>query len=244
MKRIWMTDSLDCEYGTEYYPGDIAEKICQYLRDNQSYDNQYIPEQNEEQDCVEALYQLHTICENQFNSDFYRTFYKVLACTASVMDLKKSTGCTPSYKQEDIPELKGCIVDIFEDYMEENDIEIKDEERELALIVDGMAAEQEYYRERPQNISMEEYVSAAVNKADEAFKEEGRSRIYGENYDRIGIIVESSLQDTPEIATMRIFLEFEQLLSENGYMIPFTQDERLDIQDQIKDTLEKYQEAL
>lgn len=54
----------------EFYPDDITTALINCT------DQQYTPEQVKEFE--EALYNLKAICENPYNSDFYRTFYKLL----------------------------------------------------------------------------------------------------------------------------------------------------------------------
>ncbi len=54
----------------QYYPQEIAETLCK-LADGEA-DGKPVEE------CTEALYQLKAIAENPYNSDYYRTLYKVL----------------------------------------------------------------------------------------------------------------------------------------------------------------------
>lgn len=51
------------------YPEEIAESICDYIGENGG---------ETVGDVAEALNTLKAICENKYNSDYYRTFYKVL----------------------------------------------------------------------------------------------------------------------------------------------------------------------
>ena len=77
-KRFWMTEEnaeYSEQYGTEYYPDEIAEAFCNYARENNGYD----PDGQAEENCREALYYLHAICENEYNKDYFRTLYKILA---------------------------------------------------------------------------------------------------------------------------------------------------------------------
>lgn len=52
------------------YPDDIAQALCKVAG---------VIGEAEIKDCTEALYQLHAIAQNEYNSDFYRTFYAVLS---------------------------------------------------------------------------------------------------------------------------------------------------------------------
>lgn len=52
------------------YPDDIAQALCKMVG---------VTDETEIKDCTEALYQLHAIAQNEYNSDFYRTFYAVLS---------------------------------------------------------------------------------------------------------------------------------------------------------------------
>ena len=81
MRRYWMTETIKGEenYGSEYYPGEIAEALCDLCKREELG---YKPDGQAYEDCIEALYQLKAICENDYNSEFYRTLYKVLAKAA------------------------------------------------------------------------------------------------------------------------------------------------------------------
>lgn len=81
MNRYWMTETIKGEeyYGSEYYPGEIAEALCDLCK---IMELGYKPDEQDYEDCKEALYQLMAICENDYNSEYYRTFYKVLAKAA------------------------------------------------------------------------------------------------------------------------------------------------------------------
>lgn len=54
----------------EIYPEEIAQTLCKLAEDE--------PDEKTVQDCEEAIYQLAAIAENPYNSDYYRTLYKVL----------------------------------------------------------------------------------------------------------------------------------------------------------------------
>lgn len=52
-----------------YYPDEIAAALAKAAKE-------VYPENIES--AVKALYDLKAICENELNSDYYRTFYKLL----------------------------------------------------------------------------------------------------------------------------------------------------------------------
>ncbi len=54
----------------KYYPNEIAETLCKLS--GEAVTEKVIEE------CTETLYQLKAIAENPYNSDYYRTLYKVL----------------------------------------------------------------------------------------------------------------------------------------------------------------------
>lgn len=51
------------------YPEEIARKLCELAFDD--------PKEKTIEECTEALYQLKAIAENPYNSDCYRTLYRV-----------------------------------------------------------------------------------------------------------------------------------------------------------------------
>lgn len=53
----------------EYYPDEIAEALASVANENSA---------ETIQGATEALYQLKAICENKYNSDCWRTFYRLL----------------------------------------------------------------------------------------------------------------------------------------------------------------------
>ena len=62
------------------YPEDIARALCAAVG---------MTEESEIKDCTDALYQLKAIAQNEYNSDFYRTFY------AALSKLTEGQSCTP-----------------------------------------------------------------------------------------------------------------------------------------------------
>ena len=77
MKRYWMTETIKGEedYGEEYYPDEIAEALCDLCKKELGYK----PDGQDYEDCREALYQLMATCQNNYNAEYFRTLYKVLA---------------------------------------------------------------------------------------------------------------------------------------------------------------------
>lgn len=57
-------------FKAEYYPEEIAEALCAIIGKE--------PGEQEQRDYVDALYYLHTICQNNLNNEYFRTFYKLL----------------------------------------------------------------------------------------------------------------------------------------------------------------------
>lgn len=58
------------EFNVEVYPDEIAQTLCSLASEN--------PDEETIKDCEKALYQLKATAENHYNSDFYRTLYRVL----------------------------------------------------------------------------------------------------------------------------------------------------------------------
>lgn len=58
------------DFKKEIYPDEIAQTLCNLASEN--------PDEQTVNDCEEAIYQLAAIAENPYNSDYYRTLYKVL----------------------------------------------------------------------------------------------------------------------------------------------------------------------
>lgn len=77
MKKFWMTETIKGEedYGEEYYPDEIAEALCDLCKKELGYK----PDGQDYEDCREALYQLMAMCQNDYNAEYFRTLYKVLA---------------------------------------------------------------------------------------------------------------------------------------------------------------------
>lgn len=61
----------------EKYPQEIANKLYELSKDMDWMDYE---EEKEKilQDLENALYYLKAICENEYNFDYFRTFYKIL----------------------------------------------------------------------------------------------------------------------------------------------------------------------
>lgn len=53
----------------EYYPEDIANSICDYIKET---------DPKKIDGTIEALVHLQAICENEYNHEYFRDFYKVL----------------------------------------------------------------------------------------------------------------------------------------------------------------------
>ena len=64
----------------DYYPDEIAAALCKLAVGDDEADKEKIP------DCTNALYDLMAICENEYNSDYYRTFWDVLQDVAAVQE--------------------------------------------------------------------------------------------------------------------------------------------------------------
>jgi hypothetical protein len=60
---------------TAYYPDEIANVLCKIAFD--------YPDKDTIKQCEDALYQLKAIAENPYNSDYYRTLYKVFETIAN-----------------------------------------------------------------------------------------------------------------------------------------------------------------
>ena len=58
------------DFKKEIYPDEIAQTLCNIASEN--------PDEQTVKDCEEAIYQLAAIAENPYNSDYYRTLYRVL----------------------------------------------------------------------------------------------------------------------------------------------------------------------
>lgn len=64
----------------EYFPGDIAAALCEYIGETD-------PAIIDNIDTV--LYQLKAICENRYNSEFYRDFYKTLERFTAIQEVNR-----------------------------------------------------------------------------------------------------------------------------------------------------------
>ena len=58
------------DFKKEIHPDEIAQTLCKLAAENS--------DEKTLQECEEAIYQLAAIAENPYNSDYYRTLYKVL----------------------------------------------------------------------------------------------------------------------------------------------------------------------
>lgn len=85
-KKYWMTETTkeDANYGSEYYPDEISESLCNLAKKRKGY----MPDGQDYEDCMEALYQLKAACENEYNKDYYRTLYKILAKVTYVLNCR------------------------------------------------------------------------------------------------------------------------------------------------------------
>ena len=61
----------------DYYPDEIASAIIKATGEN-SLDII--------SGCINALYQLQAICQNEYNSEYYRTFYKMLEKITNIIN--------------------------------------------------------------------------------------------------------------------------------------------------------------
>lgn len=231
MNNQWMTDLR--EAGDMFYPSDIAEAL-KTEAENLPYENGFIPTEDELQECEQALYRLHTLCENRMNDESFRTLYKTLASVSSAIKAQEFDK-KRLVKDEDIPELKGCIVDILEDYMEENDIYVPNAERKLREMEDGMAAEQCYYDHYEGQMELEEYMQNALADINIA-------RIYGSDYEEIAYRVDVILHTTGlsrDMATAIIYDSYINILSKNSDIIISGEDRNL-LKEKIIKTLMSY----
>lgn len=212
MNYQWMTDLR--EAGDMFYPSDIAEAL-KTEAENLPYEKGFIPTEDELKECEQALYRLHTLCENRMNDESFRTFYKTLASVSSAIKAQEFDK-KRLVKDEDIPELKGCIVDILEDYMEENDIYVPNEERELREAEEGMCAEQSYLIHGTESDEdLETFVSKIIGEA-------GMARIYGSDYEEIAYRVDVILHTTGvsrDMAAAFIYDSYINILSKNSDII-------------------------
>lgn len=66
------------EIRKDYYPDEIAGALCRLAdKDFEEYD-EYGQENSIMKSVGEALYQLMAVCENEYNSDYYRDLWDVL----------------------------------------------------------------------------------------------------------------------------------------------------------------------
>ncbi len=84
-ERSWAMPEKEenARYGYKTSPEEIASFLSSYTKDKCG-DNSWIPDTEDGRECCEALYQLYAICQNEYNSSFYRTLYKTLAKATEV----------------------------------------------------------------------------------------------------------------------------------------------------------------
>ncbi len=63
----------DC-FTAKCYPEEIAAVLCRLAGEDFPEND----EQRDENDYTEALYTLMAICENHYNKEYYRSFYRLL----------------------------------------------------------------------------------------------------------------------------------------------------------------------
>lgn len=63
-------------FKAEYYPEEIADALCKLAGDTFVGKDEERPEIYG--DYTEALYTILAICDNKYNSEFYRSFYRLL----------------------------------------------------------------------------------------------------------------------------------------------------------------------
>lgn len=66
----------DQNYANELCPMDIVYRLCKYARENET--DRWCPTEKDEADCMDAIYDLHAVCDNQYNRNCFRVFYKLL----------------------------------------------------------------------------------------------------------------------------------------------------------------------
>ena len=62
----------------EYYPEELAVTLCKIAYDK--------PDKDLITACTEALYELKAMAENPYNSDYFRTFYRLLERIVNVSE--------------------------------------------------------------------------------------------------------------------------------------------------------------
>ena len=65
-----------------FYPEEITDKFCNYLKQND------IVVYNDDE-LQTALYHLKAVCENPYNSEYFRVFYDVLSSIAETITISE-----------------------------------------------------------------------------------------------------------------------------------------------------------
>lgn len=68
---------MNKNFEIEKFPEEIANKLYELAKDMDFADYE---EEKEKilNDLINAIYYVKTICENPYNNDFFRTFYRIL----------------------------------------------------------------------------------------------------------------------------------------------------------------------
>ena len=65
------------EFNFEKYPQEITEKLFELSKDMDCMDYEE-EEEKIKTDLENAIYYIKTICENEYNAEYFRTFYRIL----------------------------------------------------------------------------------------------------------------------------------------------------------------------
>lgn len=74
----------DATFGAEVYPEEIASFLGSFTQNEYPSPHNWTPDEEDIEDCKEALYHLKAVCQNEHNNDCFRTLYKMLARAAIV----------------------------------------------------------------------------------------------------------------------------------------------------------------
>ena len=95
-------------FETRAYPDEIADKLIAMGT----------AEDGDKNDLVEALYQLHAICGNDRNSEYYRTLYKALEnLSATVFEIRCTYYNKATGDRKELWHRGASINDAFETYV-------------------------------------------------------------------------------------------------------------------------------